>query len=81
MISPLLADDLSGVAPAYVVTAGFDTLRDEGEAYAARMREAGVAVTQRRQRGLVHGFVNMVGAGRAASAAVSELCAVLRASL
>ncbi len=81
LISPLLAEDLSGMAPAYVVTAGFDPLRDEGEAYAARMREAGVAVTQRRQRGLVHGFVNMVGAGRAASAAVSELCAVLRASL
>ncbi len=80
-ISPLLAEDLGEVAPAYVVTAGFDPLRDEGEAYAARLREAGVAVTQRRQRGLVHGFVNMVGVGRASSAAVSELSAVLRAKL
>ena len=80
-ISPLLAEDLSGLAPAYVVTAGFDPLRDEGEAYAARMCEAGVPVTLRRQRGLVHGFVNMVGVGRASSAAVSELSAVLRAQL
>ena len=80
-ISPLLAEDLSGLAPVYVVTAGFDPLRDEGEAYAARMREAGVPVTLRRQRGLVHGFVNMVGVGRASSAAVSEMSAVLRAQL
>ena len=49
--------DLAGVAPAYVVTAGFDPLRDEGEAYAARLREAGVPTTLRRQSGLLHGFV------------------------
>ncbi len=61
--SPILADDLSGLAPAHVVTAGFDPLRDEGEDYAARLRDAGVAVTLRRESDLVHGFINAVGLG------------------
>ncbi len=61
--SPILADDLAGVAPAHVVTAGFDPLRDEGEDYAAALREAGVAVSLRRESDLVHGFVNAVGLG------------------
>ncbi|MCU0258565.1 MAG: alpha/beta hydrolase [Solirubrobacteraceae bacterium] len=79
--SPLLAADLSGVAPAHVVTAGFDPLRDEGEAYAARLREAGVPVTLRRHPGLIHGFVNMVGPGRVSREAVIEMGGVLRAGL
>jgi acetyl esterase len=76
--SPLLADDLSGTPPAYVVTAGFDPLRDEGEAYAARLREAGVPVALRRHRGLIHGFANMTGVGRTGRAAMLEVAGALR---
>ena len=58
LVSPLLAEDLTGLAPAYVAVAGHDPLRDEGEDYALRLAEAGVPVTVRRHRGLVHPFCN-----------------------
>ncbi|GAC58153.1 putative esterase [Gordonia hirsuta DSM 44140 = NBRC 16056] len=58
-VSPLRADDLSGLPPAYVVVAGFDPLRDEGIAYAEAMRAAGVPVTLERAGALLHGFINM----------------------
>jgi acetyl esterase len=79
--SPLLAEDLAGVAPAHVITAGFDPLRDEGEEYAERLRDAGVPVTLRRHPGLIHGFLNAIGAGRASRDAVAEMGGVLRAGL
>ena len=59
MASPLLADDVSGVAPAWVWTAGFDPLRDEGRAYAERLDAAGVATQYRCYDDQVHGFFGM----------------------
>ena len=77
-IHPLAAEDLGGLAPALVVTAGFDPLRDEGEAYARALREAGNAVTVRRFGSLVHGFFNMVGVSRACRDAVVEIAGATR---
>lgn len=76
--SPLLAPDLAGLPPALVVTAGFDPLRDEGEAYVARLAEAGVAVEHYDAAGMVHGFVNMDGALPSCDAALAELIRRLR---
>ncbi len=79
-ISPLQGD-LSGVAPAHVVTAGFDPLLDEGKAYADRLREAGVPVEFRCEEGLIHAFTNMGGIGRAAPAAIDRIAAALQRGL
>jgi acetyl esterase len=81
LISPALADDLSGLPAAIVVTAGFDPLRDEGEHYAAAMSEAGTVVDLRRMGPLMHGFANMSALGGGSAVAVAEFVSALRAHL
>ncbi len=77
--SPLLAADLSGLAPAFVVTAAFDPLRDEGEAYADALRAAGTPATLRRFPGFIHGFINGAGVSRTSRDAVVEIAGATRA--
>jgi len=83
--SPLRADDeqLAGLPPALVIVDEADVLRDEGEAYAARLREAGVAVTTVRYDGITHDFMmlNPLSATRATRAAVAQAIAALRQAL
>ena len=80
-ISPLLADDLSGLPPALVVTAGFDPLRDEGNRYAKALAAAGVAVDLRQMDSMIHAFANLAGLGGGVTAAIAELTSALRAHL
>lgn len=67
--SPLLAKNLEGLAPALIVTAGFDPLLDEGEAYARRLAEAGVEVRYHCENGAGHGIATMLGVSRSCWAA------------
>ena len=76
--SPWFSPDLSRLPPAHVQTAGFDPLRDEGEAYAKRLRDSGVEVELRRYPSLVHGYLNMAGHIDAAREPWADLVAALR---
>jgi acetyl esterase len=78
-ISPLLAPDLSGLPPALIVTAGFDPLRDEGEAYAAALQAAGTPAILRRFDGLIHGFFNLTGIHDPSRDAVIAIAGAARA--
>ena len=79
--SPLRAQSHAGLPPALIVTAGFDPLRDEGEAYAGRLRDAGVRVDYVCYGGMIHGFVPMGRLIDTATRAVSLIAASLRQTL
>jgi acetyl esterase len=76
-----LQGDLSGLAPAVVATAEFDPLRDEGEAYAAALVDAGVTVDAKRYDGQIHGFANMDHLAPSAKAATDDMLARFRVLL
>jgi acetyl esterase len=76
---PAYASDLSGLPPAIVVTAGCDPIRDWGERYAVRMRDAGVQTTTTRYPGMYHGFLMRSDATVRGRLAIAEIGALLRA--
>ncbi|MFN2643790.1 MAG: alpha/beta hydrolase [Burkholderiales bacterium] len=76
--SPLLAKSHANLPPAFVLTAGYDPLLDEGRAYAEKLRDAGVEVEYREYADMVHGFLLFGGVLDTANAAVAQCCAALR---
>jgi acetyl esterase len=80
-VSPLFASDVRGAPPAFVLTAEYDTLRDEAEEYARRLTAAGVDVTLRRYSGAIHGFVGLTGVLSLARLALVEVGEYLAAHL
>ena len=80
-VSPLLNEDLSGLPPALVITAGFDPLRDEGNRYAEAMRKAGVVVDHRVERSMIHAFANLFPLGGGSAVATNAMISALRAHL
>jgi acetyl esterase len=78
LAAPFRAPTLAGLAPAHVITAEVDPMRDDAEAYARRLQEAGVPVLHRRYPGVYHGFFTEIGAFTKAAEAVADACACLR---
>lgn len=81
LVSPILAEDLSGLPPAHIVTAGFDPLRDEGAEYAEKLTAAGVPVRYVCERSMVHGFANILVLSEAARLARLRIAAAVRDAL
>jgi acetyl esterase len=80
-VSPLLADDLSGLPPAILITAGFDPLRDEGRQYAEALRAAGNVVDEREYGSMIHAFTNAFTLGGGSATATADIISALRAHL
>ena len=81
LASPLFAENIRGVAPAFILTAEYDTLRDEGEAYGRKLVQSGNIVQTRRYLGTIHGFFPMQGILRVAREAMNDAGAFLRRGL
>ncbi len=80
-LSPVEAKDVSGLPPAYIVTAGFDPLREEGIAYAEKLKRAGVPVTQVDYPTMIHGFFSMQGLIPLSSQAIAAAAHAVRDAL
>jgi acetyl esterase len=83
LVSPVYADagELADLPPALIITAEYDPLRDEGEAYGLRLEEAGVPVTISRYEGQIHGFFSMGAMVDAGRRAVDDVATGLRTAL
>ncbi|WP_380677144.1 alpha/beta hydrolase [Salinigranum sp. GCM10025319] len=79
--APIRAASHASLPPAYIVTAGFDPLRDEGVAYAAALADAGVAVTRDHESALPHGFLSLASEVDAADAALDRVAEALRGTI
>ena len=80
-VSPIRAEDLSRAPATLITVAGFDPLRDEAIAYAARLKDSGVPTRLLREGGLVHGYLSMTRISLAARDAVDRVAAVIAGAL
>jgi acetyl esterase len=79
--APMQAASLAGLPPAMIVTAEYDPLRDEGKAYADRLRQEGVPVVYRCYSGMIHGFVSSAAVIDGGKQAIADMAAEIRRTL